>query len=172
MNQITDKISKKFITLLINWTTMQFRKGTKKDFNALREIWREFYYWECERDPELKKDYAIKGIPTQLSKDLRNKDVSFFIAKDTGVIGFARATIEDSPAYLKHDRTGHITNLYVKENFRGKGIGKSLLKECFKFFEKRKITNSKIMVNSYNKKAEKLYKRLGFREQIKTLTKP
>ncbi len=82
------------------------------------------------------------------------------------------ALVEDKPmgtvAYYFNDRVktkhiAHIVGVFVDSNFRGRGIGKELLKKALELIEKKKgIVKIQLMVNPRQKAALALYKSLGF----------
>jgi GNAT superfamily N-acetyltransferase len=55
----------------------------------------------------------------------------------------------------------YLEDLYVKPKFRGKGIGKSLLKEIIKIAYKRKCSRVEWAVLDWNQPAIDFYKRMG-----------
>ena len=79
---------------------------------------------------------------------------------DTEVIGYAILV-----NFWNNEFGGNITNideLYIKKEFRSQGIGTNFIK----FLSKHKPHNSvalQLEVSPQNKKAQKLYKSLGFR---------
>ena len=55
---------------------------------------------------------------------------------------------------------GYICNVFTKEEYRGRGFQKKLLKECMEYAKSRGITNFKL--STKNENAIKLYKSIGF----------
>ncbi|MBW2991037.1 GNAT family N-acetyltransferase [Candidatus Woesearchaeota archaeon] len=148
------------------------RKATIKDFEKLKEIKIEFYLWECKKDNKLTTDYVKKGLGSRLAKNLKQKNTAFFIAVQKGeIIGYAGGEIKNNPSYAKYKKSGHIFNLYVKPKYQGKGIGKKLINETMKWFKKNKISDLRIMVYKNNKRAHKIYNKLGFKDYVIELSK-
>ena len=58
---------------------------------------------------------------------------------------------------------GHISNVAVHPNFRGKRVGELLLRDIFCFCVKHDIARVTLEVRKSNLSAQKLYERLGFR---------
>ena len=63
----------------------------------------------------------------------------------------------------KKDDTAYISDFYVKENHRGKGLGTLLLKKAL-FISKNQKKKAELHVVRDNTRAITLYKRLGFKE--------
>ncbi|MBC8590041.1 ribosomal protein S18-alanine N-acetyltransferase [Wansuia hejianensis] len=57
---------------------------------------------------------------------------------------------------------GHITNIAVKKDYRGKGIGNKLVEGLIDYCEKKDIENMTLEVRKSNIVAQNLYKKYGF----------
>lgn len=81
-----------------------------------------------------------------------------------GFINFALAQF--NPKFIKHNEKfiGNITELYVKQDFRGNNIGSTLLKEAEDFFKEKNITVIQVNTMFSNVDAIKFYKNNGFVE--------
>ncbi len=70
--------------------------------------------------------------------------------------------------YLKHRKLSHIANIvgvYVKKEYRGKGISSLLLKETIRAIRKnKKIKKIELSVNAKQKPAIMLYSKFGFKK--------
>ena len=62
-----------------------------------------------------------------------------------------------------HERTGYISNLYVKKEFRKKGIGKKLTQAVIDWFKTKDATALTLEVYEANKAALDFYHQLGFK---------
>lgn len=63
----------------------------------------------------------------------------------------------------KTSHRGCIWNVYLKQEFRGRGIASKLLKECIKYADKIGIETLVLNVSQSSKDAIKLYKKFGFK---------
>lgn len=146
---------------------IRIRKATKEDFEQLRDLKRDFYFYEAEKDHRINIDWAYNSLPAQLGKNLISKKVIFFVAeRNKELIGYAGAQIEKTPPFMKLKKRAHLFNLYVKKTYRNKGIGKKLIAEVVRWVKSKKIKQMMIMTYSWNKNAKKLYNRLGFDDYI------
>lgn len=151
---------------------IRIRKATKKDFGQLRDLKREFFFYEAERDPNINIRWAYSSLPARLGKNLTSPDVAFFVAEiNSELIGYAGAQIEKNLPIMKLKKRAHLFNLYVRKAYRNKGIGKKLTAEIVRWVKSKKIRQMMIMTYSWNKNAKKLYNRLGFDDYIVIMVK-
>lgn len=146
---------------------MKIRIAEVKNFDKLIEIRKEFFRWEAERDKRVDPNYEKRSLSIRTGKNLRQDNVAFFIAEEKGqIVGFAGASIDKAAKWTKLEKEGHLFNLYVKEDYRRKGIGKKLIKRTMEWFKKNKISDVKILVYNFNEKAHKIYKKYNFKDYV------
>ena len=92
-------------------------------------------------------------------------------AEGVGPVGFVlfRSRVE-RPLWTPR-RTAIIYDLYVRPDWRRRGIGTALLEEAMKIVMQEGATHVRISVLADNEPALRLYKKLGFREYMITLDK-
>lgn len=76
------------------------------------------------------------------------------------IVGLCWCTIVDR----EMDKQGEIAEFYVKEKFRGKGIGKELIEAAQQLFIKEHAEAAFAWTHHSNMAAIKLYKNAGFKE--------
>jgi ribosomal protein S18 acetylase RimI-like enzyme len=80
----------------------------------------------------------------------------FYVYKNREkIIGFVAGSV-------KSDVRSHLSAIYVKEEFRKKGVGKNLLKTLETAFEKSNFSKITLEVKEDNKEAIEFYKGLGY----------
>ena len=57
---------------------------------------------------------------------------------------------------------GYVDDIFVRKSARKRGFGKILMKEFIKWAKSKKATKVRLGVRKNNKKAIRLYKKLGF----------
>jgi len=129
---------------------------------------------------DLTKDYdAIKELMTQLTgylgqifderrflitlsrrmSDPINNDGIILAKEDGKVVGMVWGEVMSTP-----DKYGQISNFVIKEDCRGKGVGKQLIRAVIKFFVKNNVSH--VRANARNLEKEgKLYEKYGFKKQ-------
>jgi ribosomal protein S18 acetylase RimI-like enzyme len=147
---------------------MQIRRATIKDVDRLKHLKAEFYLWECETDDRLRVDWADKQLKARLARNLKDpKKTAFFIAEEKGVIaGYSGGEIEKTPGFIRHKRRGHLFNLYVKPEYRRKGIAKKLIKAVLDWFKENEVVDIRLLVYTHNVRAHSIYRKLGFEDYM------
>lgn len=99
------------------------------------------------------EDYWSKD---SFKKELSNNLAKYFVAKVDGkVVGYVGI-------WFVVDE-GHITNVAVHENYRGKKIGDKLIKELVQVCKDNKIVSMTLEVRASNIVAQNLYRKYGFK---------
>ena len=133
---------------------MKIRKATKKDAKAISEIYKKVY----SEKPylELWKDEVILE---KINENLKWQKI--FVAEDNGnIIGF----IFCYTFLWWNGMRGYIEDFGILKEYRGKGVGKKLLRYAE---DKMKELNVNLIWLDVNKKAivaKKLYKKRGYRD--------
>jgi ribosomal protein S18 acetylase RimI-like enzyme len=78
---------------------------------------------------------------------------------------------KNDPLICKTVTCLYISDLVVRKQHRGKGIGKQLMKQAEKLARAKKINYIKLIVYSKNTKAVEFYKEVGFTDYEQTMLK-
>jgi len=82
---------------------------------------------------------------------------------DKKIVGYVLGDIAlRSPVY-KIKRIGILSDMYVLESFRGKGIARLLLQMLFKWFKSKNISNVELSVHSGNVLGISVWDKCGFK---------
>jgi GNAT superfamily N-acetyltransferase len=104
---------------------------------------------------------------------------TFFIAESDGnVVGvielnmiFVSRTHEfNANKNINERNIANVLELVVKEGYRGNGIGQMLLEKGVEWAKSKGADDVEVMVFEFNKEAQKLSKKLGFRTLHRTLS--
>jgi len=144
---------------------MEIRKATMQDFEEVLKIKLESKQEERSINKELKpveevKEYYKGYLRNDLSRDWR----AIFIAiENNKVIGLITGKIYRTLKIAGYERCGYISNLYVKEEFRKKGIAEKLVEEATAWFKRKGAVKISLEIYEINDKAVNLYHKLGFK---------
>jgi ribosomal protein S18 acetylase RimI-like enzyme len=123
------------------------RLAKKEDLEVLRELNKEF-----------------NGVdPSLLKKNLWTDDSSEIVAiadAEGYAVGFACA--QSYMSFCYNNPQGEITEMYVREEFRGNGIANSLITCLEKELQFRGVIGVKILTSRENVIAIKTYKKSGY----------
>jgi len=140
---------------------IKIKKTTKKDREILllfRYLLRKYEYGvEKLEGCNIKK---IMGDKKEIEEGLKSSKVFFFIVYYNNYpIGYSKLKIKK----IKGEIMGHMGANYVLEEFRGKGIGKKLMKVRLDVLKKKGIKKASVETYKNNKLSIKVQKSLGFK---------
>ena len=130
---------------------MKVRNFTQKDKKVVSELYYELHPVEEKRRKE-------KGLLLPVEKS-RLKTILLVAEDAKQITGFVWGNL----IIYGFFRYGTIEELFVKKEFRSKGIGRSLVKEIMKRFKNLKVKVVFVTTEKENKEAIDLYKKLGFK---------
>lgn len=104
-----------------------------------------------------KECFATPWSENAFNMELKNKLAKYVVARVDGeIIGYGGL-------WMIIDE-GHITNIAVKEEFRGSGAGSAILKHLIDTCKENGISSMTLEVRRGNEPAKALYKKYGFLE--------
>ena len=136
---------------------IEFRAAEINDIKDLLEMMSEFYSHE-----ELKYDKeTLQPAIETLINDGRIGEIRL-ITSGVKLIGYFVLTYTYSLEY--GGKNALLDELYIRENFRGRGIGKQVLSFVEDFCRDKNIHAIHLQVKRFNPIAKKLYSSVGFKE--------
>lgn len=120
--------------------------------DGLLELWKEYqtFYQVQDIDEEKNRRFVSAIIGDNSSGQI------FLMINEDKLIGFG--TLYFTYASTSAQRVAVLNDLYVKEEYRSKGHGKSLLDWAIDFCKEKQIPSMRWMTQTSNKTAQKLYK--------------
>lgn len=149
--------------------TVLIRKAKLRDVNKLAEMAFVLLDYHSKYDRELysgpSKKKQIKLFKQRLKRKIFDKNGLLLVAElNSEIIGYLMASIQDRTALFKVNKWAHIHDIFVEKNFRGRGIGRKLIKTTKRFFKKKGLKYLELEVHPKNTQAMRNYEKLGFRE--------
>ena len=147
--------------------------ATKDDFEALKEI------KILSKKEELKYSETLNPIDDNkedyfryLQKDLKYINRGIFIAIiDEKIVGMILAQYFKPLPISLYKKKGYISNLFIKKEFRKKGIGKKLVETVIDWLKRNKTEHVTLEIHKDNKSALELYHKMGFNDYTVKLSK-
>lgn len=143
---------------------VKIRKATERDFDVLLENMFNICIYESKLSPV---KVANKKTRAFLKKNLKSwitsKKYIFLVAEIDGKIeGYILGWKEYISEAFRNSYVGYICDCYVSESYRGKSIGKKLVKAITLEFKKIGIKELKLTVLT-NSVSVKIWEKLGFK---------
>lgn len=82
------------------------------------------------------------------------------------IIGSGYAVIRTAQEYLKHSRYAYLGFMYVKPEFRGKGVNRAILEALKQWIIAQQITEIRLEVYDDNEIAKSAYQKAGFKAHL------
>lgn len=153
---------------------MIFRKVELKDKERVIEIEKEFGRFSASQNfnehlnpiscTDIPESHFIKNF-----EDAFSENKFFYVAEDgENIIGVIEAEIVENlydKDVFREANVGYINSLFIDEQHRGRGVGKTLINEAIKWIKSRGVNLCALSVVSKNISAIETYKRLGFKEE-------
>ncbi|MFC1463178.1 GNAT family N-acetyltransferase [Verrucomicrobiota bacterium] len=151
---------------------MKVREATPEDHERLKELKLLSKQEEVEHSDTLRPLEETKHLYLKyLSKDLAHKERTILVAvEDSEIVGIVLAKIMHALPISKHPRKGYISNLYVVEGSRRKGIGTELARRALDWLTDQEVHLVSLEIHEGNAAAQKLYRDLGFRNYTIKMT--
>lgn len=107
------------------------------------------------------------GIRRRLFDPLQRHGILIAMDEDTNdVVGMIIAELRIDPFGLSE---GYIKQFFLKDNYRGKGVGKLLLKKALDHLKKIKVEKVKVNIKEKATKASSLYEKMKFKKVYEVL---
>lgn len=132
---------------------MTIRAATDADHDLLHELWKEF-------DSELDHESYLRETWEEAWEDLSvtvREGVALIAEEEGRALGFIFCVLGD-----RGRQTAHVTDIYVRPEARGRGIGRALLAELVEPARATGLGHVSLEVLMRNADARRLYERLGF----------
>jgi GNAT superfamily N-acetyltransferase len=133
---------------------INFRLAQFIDIDPLMELAQEFYQFDRIEF----NDDVIKAFIALLSDE--QFGLIWLICDRDRPIGYVALSFFFSMEY--HGRCGLVDELYIREVYRGKGIGKRVFLMIEDYLKSQGVRSLSLVVDFWNDPAEALYTKLGF----------
>ena len=116
-------------------------------------------------------DYYKEGKDTAdnfrlfLQDMFARKDARVIVAEDRGKLaGYFIGIIRASKPYVRHARTGRISDAFIRENYRHQGLGNMMFEHLKNWFKEHGIQHIELSVDVRNAAGIKAWRKYGFRD--------
>ncbi|MBA2495215.1 MAG: GNAT family N-acetyltransferase [Acidobacteria bacterium] len=150
--------------------SIKIRRAELQDAEMLTELcWKTF--WDAFHDnpknaPEDLADYMCSAFCLeQIRTELSAENSIFLIAEiENEAVGYAKLLLASREPEITGKKPIELNRLYSKQEFLGKGVGKSLIEKCLEEAEKHNCDTMWLGVWEFNPRAQAFYRKYGFYE--------
>ncbi|MCK9439377.1 GNAT family N-acetyltransferase [Patescibacteria group bacterium] len=145
---------------------MNIARAKIKDLKDVVELSYKSAMYHKKLTPYYDTSKDVKEVLTKsLKKNIYSSNSCIFIAEENNkIIGYLLAFKVNRLEMFKVKKAGLIADVFIKEDYRRKGIGDKLIKECFDWFRGDKISFAEINVEVSNKQAINFWNKKGFKD--------
>jgi GNAT superfamily N-acetyltransferase len=143
------------------------REASGADLDLLKELWEGLYRHQVEHGMNVTvpaDGFAlwVKGLRPLLGRFAR-----VWVAwVDGAPQGFLCARLRNQPPHFSGEPTGFISDVFVGDRLRSRGVGRRLLDEALGWFDSQGLGRVELQVIAGNPKARELYVQLGFEDEL------
>ncbi len=142
--------------------------------NLVEELWlplaREME--EVSEYNQLEEDLDIQETIEHKREKLGSGDTYFYIAEESDQkAGFISASLKDSIPVFSRGTKLKLNEIFVKKDFRRKGIASTLMNEIEEVANREDCETIELDVNVANQSAQELYRERGFDTERKKMIK-
>jgi len=143
------------------------RHATVEDLDRIQPMWQALYQHQFEhgmllRLPDGAYDAWLKSIQPFLGRF-----ASVVLAELNGeMVGFVAGRIRTLPPYFGSATIGAISEVFVSNQHRSRGIGQRLLAFALEWFAEQQITRVELQVVAGNPDGIRFYRQLGWHEEL------
>ena len=142
---------------------IEIRNWTEADFQPAAQVITNAYFGHIDSD--INDQYrTVAGSTRFLNNIVRFPGCGVFDGQ-ASMVAFSRVTGAMAGLLLAsrvRDDVGHVTQICLTPEFRGRGLGKALMVHCSRGLRRRNFSQLTLTVTEANRSAVELYERLGF----------
>ena len=149
---------------------MRIRPGMRADAEKIADWLKELWLLHCDNEPQYVSRKKIGAYPTRrilryLRDCFNGSNKSYLLVAEEGgdIAGFLKIDVAKIESFYVETRVLYLDDIFVREEYRGRGVSKLLYEEAEKIARKRRIKWLKARVYEFNKPAQAMAKSMGLR---------
>lgn len=149
---------------------IKYRPAELKDLDTLYEFEQGIVSAERPMDPTLKEGhinyYDLKEL-------IEEKQAEVMLAEvDSEIVGSGYVKIMKAKPYLAFEHYGHVGFIYVRPEYRRKGISQTIITKLIHWAKSKNIIELRLEVYEENHKAVASYEKLGMKKHLIEMRMP
>jgi ribosomal protein S18 acetylase RimI-like enzyme len=154
---------------------IKLRKIKKSDWPQMKKLLQEYSNYHKNIFKQIDPSFAIfeTGYQKKDFEKMLNKKRKMFLAACDGdkIVGFILAKIIEVKGDKTKFKQGYLSEIFVTEKYRGKGVSELMWQEVLKWFKKEKVKFIQLSVLANNEKPQQIYKKWGFKSLSLIMTR-
>jgi len=146
---------------LVNNQKIRYIHGDQILLDQIKLLWEELNEHHCQHSPNFKDHYNRMTFEKRKS-DLLKKSLLGEMRVDLAVDETSGCAVGYCVSSLIGEKIGEIESIFVNIEYRGLGIGDSLIKNALSWMDKEGATEKIVEVGDGNEQAFGFYARYGF----------
>ncbi len=150
---------------------LKVRKAGLEDIPSVVEMWKEFVDFQdsavlesnLELEPYIKKKANAEDGYRDFLREKLSEEGAVLLAEHSGKpVGYMLVfSLKEVPIF-ELEKVGMISDLFVREGFRGQKISSMLKDEAFKWFRENGVEHVTVPAQYSNARARTIYRKWGF----------
>lgn len=142
------------------------RNLTEDDIDGICVLWQQFAAMREEMtETKVLNDDASDYFFGYATGLLNRKDALTLVAEEDGkLVGYLVAQKQRRPPIYHHTRVAYLSDAFVVESARGKGVLKEFIADLKAWCKREGITAIDVQIFEANKHAQEVYRHLGFHD--------
>lgn len=149
---------------------MRCRPAAPGDLSAILGLWHALQTVSAAFEPRLTPGpNAADWFAEYLRGQMDNENAAVLVAEQDGeIVGYTFGQILRRPTLAAGD-CGYVADLCVREDRRGRGIGRKLFQNLRGWFAERGIRALEVQVVRANPASQAFWRKMGFADFLRTL---
>ncbi len=145
------------------------RKAEEEDLQQVQQLDRELFESDSRFDAFLDTSWPdTEKEKKTLLKAIQGRNGACYLAESSGeIIGYITFNLLHEG--WRKVKQAAVRNIFVKQGYRGSGVGRKLMAEFEKWSRLKKVRRGVVQMYFHNKQAEMFYKSNGFSPRITSL---
>lgn len=143
---------------------MKIREASRKDVKQINSLNQQLNEYHLKFDDYYKLRPNLEDITTKYFENIiTSEDSILLVAEDNkSVVGYIVGKVGVRPPVYEVDKRGLLSEMYVLEKYRGRGVGRELTERMISWFKERSIKYVELSVDRRNDLGYNVWKSLGF----------
>ncbi len=140
------------------------REAAENDFPEILRLKKSMADYYAPLDGLYLKGSELKpGVEEELLRQIKDGSVKILVLeKEERLIGYVRAKIKPAKSYVRISKTGHISEAYIEEAYRKRGLVRKMLEAIYEWFRGEGVEYAELTVDVRNRAGLNSWEALGF----------